>query len=215
MKTLILIYVSMVKVIQTVCHVRHCMAYTVGAEIQDKLGFFGVFNTKLLKWRFVDIDKKIYTKFHGGKLVTVCHNQFLIISGGSTDDTIMQKISVFDLNSLQLNENNVQLIGTFQISKKYNSHGMIKIKCHSDFIKNEFEPKNESNNIENINTKDEYDKVIDISLLLFGGMHLKFEDSFCHVTIRIGVAIDDAENKKNTSTNYSCKQHNAIASSDN
>ena len=140
--------------------------------------FFGVFNTKKLKWEFVDIDEKIYGKFHDSQLTTVCYNQFLIISGGGMVDELRRKISIFDLNSLQLNENNLKLIGAFEIPQRYGSHGMIKIKTHLDCIKSiEYDDANSN----------KYDTVIDISLLLFGGWYRPFKTSFSHVTIKIGV----------------------------
>ena len=157
----------------------------------EPVGFFGIFNTKLLKWQFVDIDEKIYGKFHYGKVKTVCYKNFLIITGG--DKSCNDRISLFDLNSIQLNENNIQLIGKFNIPKVYSNHGMIRVKYyHSDvqLIKHHYESKKQNKenkeNKENEVNEDKYDKVTNISLLLFGGRHNKFQDSFSHVSIKIG-----------------------------
>lgn len=160
------------------------------------IGLFGVFNTKTLKWEFTHQSKKIHAKFHGGGSQIMCHKQFLILSGGSAVNS-KSKISVFDRYSLQLNENNFNLIGKFEISKTYNDHGLINVKHHCDSTLS----KNDERK-----TDLDYDHVVNLSLLLFGGSYSKFEDSFAHVTIKIGVIVSkNDENNGINSAKYSYK----------
>lgn len=181
------------------------MAFTYGKEMDDRVGLFGIFNSKSLKWEFVDINTKIYTKFHGGNSAMTCNNNFLIISGGARPNEMKQKISVFDLNSLQLNNNNISLIGSFQIPKSYVNHGITLVKHYNDSINdnNNYDDKDEDEHKHkhqhNINNND--DNIINLSLLLFGGMFEKFKDSFSHLTIRISSYLALNSNNSNSTQN--------------